>query len=168
MELFTYPTALVFATLMAVILSSPFVFITSILFTKWLEWTTRGKVIYYDPVHRWYRKYLMIDSYSIAPQERSIACKKDIELIYPIFSAIWFIILGVAMFIVNRENKNAIDTLTHLFFGTWLELGVLLAAPLFIISTFFAISYGSRYTFTLYDKAITRLQEVEKKSHTHD
>lgn len=182
MEILTYPTALVFAALMAIILVSPIIFTSSIIFTKWLNWTTSGKVTYYDPIHKWYRKYLAINDElytgEVVTHEyrgdkkvyiRSAANKMNIEFIYPGLSIVFTLfVLGRTWHMSAIEHIAVADTLSRLFFGVWIDIGLFLAAPIFVIGTFLVVSYGAKYSFTLYDKVVSRLKEVESKSHTHN
>lgn len=169
MELLTYPTALVFASVMSVILVSPIVFFVAAWFDVWIGWITTGKVKYINPIHRWYNNYLA--NTSNYPNKSSFVYNKDIELVYPIITAIFTVLLICFIVIEPRSGSSfatATDKLTYAYFGVWFKLGSWAAAPIFIVLTALGASHGARYMFTLYDKVASRLQSVEGKAHTHD
>lgn len=160
MDLFAYPTALVFAAIMAGILISPIILLSGVLFHGWLKWTTNDKIDYYDPITRRIDKFLgNLDTDNL----------EDV-IMFIIFtgSCLFNIVMMLISITEILTNGTAVPVLVKAYFGMWLQFGVWAAAPIFVIGIVLGGSYGAKYLFATYDKVVRRLATVESKAHTHD
>jgi len=156
MELFTYPVALIFASLMAILISTPIILLIGSLVTLWIEYVTDGSVKYTDPFYKYVDK--LTDKSDILTGAAVCAG------VYLISGTLGFV---TAYFAATDAAPIATDWFTYMFFGIWFEFGVWAGTPLLILGIFLGVTFGSKYIFSMYRTVIERLATVESKAHTH-